>query len=92
MVVMVLERVPVGLRGELTRWLLELKAGVFVGKVSASVRDALWTKICREAKGGGCILVYNTDNEQGFALKLYGDTARLIEDFEGLALLRIPGG
>ena len=92
MVVMVLEKVPVGLRGQLTRWLLELKAGVFVGKVSATVRDALWAKVCQEAKGGGCILTYNTDNEQGFALKLYGNTTRLVEDFEGLALLRVPGG
>ena len=33
MIVLILERVPVGLRGELTRWLLEAKAGVFVGKV-----------------------------------------------------------
>ena len=92
MVVMVLEKVPIGLRGELTRWLLELKAGVFVGKVSGAVRDALWDKVCKEAKGGGCILTYNTDNEQGFALKLYGATTRLVEDFEGLVLLRAPAG
>lgn len=92
MVVMVLEKAPVGLRGELTRWLLELKTGVFAGKVSAMVRDALWAKVCEGAKGGGCILLYNTDNEQGFALKLFGSTARLVEDFEGLALLRVPGG
>ena len=92
MIVMVMERVPVGLRGELTRWLLELKAGVFVGKVSGAVRDALWDKVCKEAKDGGCIILYNTDNEQGFSLKLYGTTARLVEDFEGLSLLRVPGG
>ncbi len=41
MVVIILEKVPAGLRGELTRWLLELKAGVFVGKVSAMVRERL---------------------------------------------------
>ena len=38
MVVMILERVPVLLRGELTRWLLEVRAGVFVGTMSAGVR------------------------------------------------------
>lgn len=92
MIVMVLESVPVGLRGELTRWLLELRAGVFVGKVTATVRDALWAKVCKGAKGGGGILLYNTDSEQGFALRVYGATARLVEDFEGLALLRVPGG
>ena len=92
MVVMVLERVPVGLRGELTRWLLELRAGVFVGKVTATVRDTLWAKVCQGAKEGGCILLYNTDNEQGFAMRFWGITTRLVEDFEGLALLRVPAG
>jgi CRISPR-associated protein Cas2 len=45
MVVMILERVPVGLRGELTWWMLEPKAGVFVGRLSGMVRDLLWEKI-----------------------------------------------
>ena len=40
--IMIPERVPQSLRGELTRWLLELKAGVFVGRVSAMVRERLW--------------------------------------------------
>ena len=44
--VMLLERVSPGLRGELTRWLLELKAGVFVGRVSAMVRERLWATAC----------------------------------------------
>ncbi len=42
MVVMLLEKVPTTVRGELTRWLLELRAGVFVGNISALVRDKLW--------------------------------------------------
>ena len=44
MVVLILERVPPGLRGELTRWFLEPQAGVFVGRVSAAVRERLWEK------------------------------------------------
>jgi len=42
MVVMILERVPASLRGELTRWLLELRAGVFVGTLKPVVRRKLW--------------------------------------------------
>lgn len=41
MIVVVLSACPVGLRGDLTRWLLEISAGVFVGKVSARVREHL---------------------------------------------------
>jgi CRISPR-associated protein Cas2 len=30
---MILEKVPTSLRGELTRWMLEPKSGVFVGNI-----------------------------------------------------------
>jgi CRISPR-associated protein Cas2 len=87
--VLVLERVPVGLRGELTRWLLEPRAGVFVGTVSGMVRERLWNKVCRELDEGGAILVHDTNSEQGFALRLSGEPTRGIEDFEGLSLIRV---
>jgi len=90
MVVLILERVPVGLRGELTRWFLEPKAGVFVGKVSAMVRDRLWDKACGQAEGGGCVMIHASDNEQRYKIRTWGRTARSIEDFEGLFLVRVP--
>lgn len=90
MVVLILERVPPGLRGELTRWLLEPKAGVFVGRISGKVRDLLWEKVCKEARGGGCIMMHASNREQGFAIRMHGDPARQVEDFEGLFLIRVP--
>lgn len=89
MVVMILERVPPGLRGELTRWFLEPKAGVFVGRVSGMVRDRLWDKACKNAKEGGCVMIHNSNNEQGFQIHCHGHTTRLIADFEGLFLVRM---
>lgn len=89
MVVMILERVPPGLRGELTRWFLEPKAGVFVGRVSAMVRDQLWEKACKQAKEGGCVMMHSSNTEQGFKVRSWGWTARSIEEFEGLFLVRI---
>lgn len=90
MVVIILERVPVGLRGELTRWMLEPKTGIFVGKVSAMVRDKLWEKICSSTKGGAAILIHSADNEQGYVTRLWGSTSRVVRDFEGLLLVQIP--
>jgi len=87
-VVYILERVPQGLRGELTRWMLEPHAGVFVGKVSAMVRDKLWEKVCKESRGGGCIMIHNTNNEQGFAIAVWGLTSRSVVDVEGILLIR----
>jgi CRISPR-associated protein Cas2 len=90
MTVMILERVPTSLRGELTRWMLEPKAGVFIGSLSAMVRDRLWEKVCASMKGGGGTLIYSANSEQGFAIRFWGETDRVVEDFEGLTLIRIP--
>lgn len=91
MIVLILERVPPGLRGELSRWLLEPKAGVFVGRVSAMVRDRLWEKACGNSAGGGCMLIHSCQNEQGFQIRSWGRTTRIVEDFEGLLLVRTEG-
>lgn len=91
MVVIVLEKVPVGVRGELTRWMLELRAGVFVGKLSAMVRERLWAKVCDNMRAGGGILLYAADTEQGFVTEVCGATSRSIRDFEGLLLAEVPG-
>jgi CRISPR-associated protein Cas2 len=90
MLVLILERVSPSLRGELTRWLLEPKAGVFVGRVSAMVRDRLWEKACRQVGEGGCLMIHASDSEQGFQIRSWGRTARSVEDFEGLFLVRVP--
>ncbi len=87
MTLMVLEKVPAALRGELTRWFLEIHTGVFVGRVSALVRDKLWELTCNRIRDGASILVYTSDTEQGFAIRFCGPTGRLVRDFEGLSLL-----
>lgn len=88
MTVIVLEKVPTSVRGELTRWMLELRTGVFIGSVSASVRDSLWEMITVKLKGGGGLLIHNAANEQGFAVRYCGVTSKSVESFEGLLLVR----
>jgi CRISPR-associated protein Cas2 len=90
MVVLILEKVPIGLRGELSRWMLEPKSGIFVGSVSGMVRDRLWEKACRDSRGGGCVMVHDSNTEQGFVIRSSGKSSRALEDFEGLFLVRIP--
>ncbi len=86
MVVMILERVKPSLRGELTRWLIQPKTGVFVGRVPARVRERLWEKVGRKLRGGAALMVCNAQNEQGFEVRSFGRTSKSIEDFEGLFL------
>lgn len=90
MIVFVLEKVPVSLRGELTRWLSELRAGVFVGNVSAMVRDKLWEHVCEKLKGGAATLLYSAANEQGYLMRTHGTPSRIVRDFDGLQLMVVP--
>ncbi|GAB4151235.1 MAG: hypothetical protein Fur005_00010 [Roseiflexaceae bacterium] len=90
MTVIVLERVPIGVRGELSRWMLEVRAGVFVGRISAAVRSILWEYICEQMQEGAGMLIYQTNSEQGFAMRSCGRTDRKLIEREGLTLVQIP--
>jgi CRISPR-associated protein Cas2 len=90
LIVLVVERASPGLRGQLTRWMLEVHAGVFVGSLSARVREKLWALVRARNRVGGSVLVYRAPNEQGFVVETHGDTDRTILDIEGLQLVRRP--
>ena len=86
---MILEKVPASLRGELTRWLIEPKAGVFVGKVSKLVREKLWNKAVKGSKNGSVIQIWDSNNEQGFKCRVHGEPTRMLVDMEGLMLVKV---
>ena len=88
MVVIILENVRTTVRGELSRWLFEVKAGVFTGKVSALVRDELWQLIEGKLGKGSAVMIYPANNEQGFKAKTLGKPARQLVDVEGLFLVK----
>ena len=88
MVVLILERVTPGLRGELTRWLLQPKTGVFVGRLSALVRDKLWERVEKTIRTGAAIMVYTANTSQGYAFRTCGRTDKMLVDFDGLILAK----
>ena len=89
MIVMTLEAVPPALRGELSRWLLEVQPGVYVGNASALVRDLLWDKVVQHARTGRCTQMYRASNEQGFAVRLHGDARRQLVSLDGFQLVAV---
>jgi len=89
LVVMVLERVPPAVRGELTRWMIEPQAGVFVGTLSALVRDRLWERLQKALAGGAAMQLWSTNNEQGFAVRTTERMRREIVESDGLYLVRL---
>jgi CRISPR-associated protein Cas2 len=80
---------PAGLRGDLTKWLLEIASGVYVGQVSARIRDELWSRVKEHIKNGRAVLVYSTNNEQRLNFRVHGDTWEPI-DFDGIKLMLRP--
>lgn len=89
MVVIVVTACPPGLRGELTRWLLEITPGVFVGRLSARVRDRVWIRVTSGVGTGRAAMAWSARNEQGLDFITHGDTWD-ISDFDGLKLISRP--
>ncbi|MFG2312963.1 type I-E CRISPR-associated endoribonuclease Cas2e [Streptomyces sp. NPDC048566] len=89
MTVIVLTNCPAGLRGFLTRWLLEVSAGVFVGNPSARIRDTLWDEVKQYAGEGRALLAHTDHSEQGFTFRTYDHAWHPI-DHEGVTLIRRP--
>lgn len=89
MIVLHLTSCPIGLRGDLTKWLMEISTGVFVGRVSARVREKIWERVVLLCKSGRAVMVYPAANEQGLNFFVHGDTWEPI-DFDGLKLMLRP--
>lgn len=89
MTVIVLDRGPESVRGELTRWFLEIKPGVFVGKINTRIRELLWHRIVQLSETAGAVMIYDAPTEQGFEMRLHGEPKRQVIDLEGLQLIKI---
>lgn len=86
MTVIVLIAAPEGLRGHLTRWLVEVSAGVFVGNPSARVRDRLWGLLSERIGDGQVVMVEPALNEQRWAVRTAGRDRWYPVDYDGLIL------
>ncbi|MGA4867240.1 type I-E CRISPR-associated endoribonuclease Cas2e [Streptomyces lavendulocolor] len=87
MTVISLTAVPDHLRGALTRWLLEVTPELYIGTISARVREELWSRVTVSVEDGTAVLAYPSDNEQGFTVRTAGDRRRSPIDFDGLTLI-----
>ncbi len=91
MVIMILQKTPSSAKGELSRWLFEAAPGVFIGHVSALVRDRLWEKCASSKSAGSVFQAWSTNNEQHFAMRISGSDRYRVLDFEGLQFLQQVG-
>ncbi len=89
MVVITLTDCPAKLRGDLSKWMFEISTGVYVGNLSARVREELWERICGNAGNGRACMVFGTSGEQRMDFRVCNTSWEPV-DLDGLKLMRRP--
>ena len=87
MLVIVVENVPPRLRGRLAIWLLEIRAGVYVGNYAARVRDHIWKQVETGIGDGNAVMAWRTNNEAGFDFVTFGTNRRIPIELDGAKLI-----
>ena len=87
MMVVVVSNAPPRLRGRLAAWLLEVRAGVFVGDYSARTRARIWEQVEAYIEQGDAVMIWKAPTDQGFDFLTVGRNRRMPVDFDGLKLV-----
>ncbi len=87
MMVIVVENSPPRLRGRLALWLLEIRAGVYVGSYSSKVRDKLWNQVTQGIERGNAVMAWSRPNESGFDFTTCGYNRRHPVSLDGIKLV-----
>lgn len=87
MLVIVVENAAARLRGRLAVWLLEIRAGVYVGHYSRRVREMLWNTVTEGIEEGNAVIVWTTNTESGFDFLTLGTNRRIPVDMGGIKLV-----
>jgi len=87
MLVIVVENAPPRLRGRLAVWLIEIRAGVYVGDLSKKVREMIWSQVEDGLEDGNAVMAWSTNTESGFDFLTLGKNRRLPVELDGLKLV-----
>lgn len=87
MLVIVLENSPPRLRGRMAIWLLEIRAGVYVGNYSTKVRDYIWHQVEVGIENGNAVMAWRTNSEAGFDFVTVGNNRRIPVELDGAKLV-----
>ena len=87
MLVIVVNNSPQNLRGRLAVWLLEIRAGVYVGKYSVRTRTRIWEQVEAGIGDGDAVMCWAAPNDQGFEFATIGRNRRMPRDLDGMKLV-----
>lgn len=89
MMVIVVENAPPRLRGRLSLWLAEIRAGVYVGSYSTRTRERIWSEVTELIEDGSAVMAWTAPTDSGFVFVAIGPNRREPIDFDGLTLVRM---
>ncbi len=87
MMVIVVENAPPRLRGRLAVWLLEVRAGVYVGNYGRRQRERIWDQVVAAIGEGDAVIAWTAPTDAGFRFETVGWNRRRPVDFDGLRLV-----
>jgi CRISPR-associated protein Cas2 len=87
MLVIVVENAPPRLRGRLAVWLLEVRAGVYVGTYGRRVREMIWEQVTGNIEDGNGVIAWAAPNDAGFEFDTCGKNRREPVDLDGFRLV-----
>lgn len=88
MLVIVLENAPPRLRGRLAIWLLEIRAGVYVGNYSRRLREHIWAQVEEGIEDGNAVIAWRSNtSEAGFDFLTLGQNRRMPVEMDGIRLV-----
>lgn len=87
MIVVVITNAPPRLRGRLAAWLVEVRAGVYVGDYSARTRQMILTQVEEGIGDGDAVMIWKAQTDQGYDFLTLGSNRRMPVDFDGLKLV-----
>ena len=87
MLVVVVSNAPPRLRGRLAAWLVEVRAGVYVGDYSVRTREMIWDQVLAGHEKGDAVMIWQAPTDQGYDFATAGTNRRMPVDFDGLKLV-----
>ena len=91
MIVIITENAPPRLRGRLALWLVEMRAGVFVGDYSKRTREYLWQQVGSYIGAGSAVMAWTARTESGFDFVTVGENRREPSEHDGIRLVKFRG-
>jgi len=87
MLVIVLENAPPRLRGRLAVWMIEARAGVYIGNIGRRVREMVWDTVVKGIGDGNAVMAWSTSTESGFDFLTIGTNRRIPVEMDGIRLV-----